>query len=294
MDGMEAIVICRGGIYNLGMNGILNTIICWQVSRRFVGLQWDKTLNLHRQDQITAELTGKPARFAPAEGHQPVPEVDLPQYAVDITSPMPWSMLMLAPQSGDLNQSIPAILSQLVRLRKLEAGLRDAMAEEKLSYEELLTATEDKMRLYIMKTTSLASLDRTDLIREASCTSGLIYSTIQFRQAVPGDVALNVLKDRLIHVFNNLDIEVIEPQSLKTEAPFLLWILFSGCILCMNDAERIFFTSRIISLITLLNFKTWEEVDGLMKGYIWTDKWDNWPDWNLRYEIETSCGWKYV
>jgi hypothetical protein len=32
MDGMEAMVKMRGGIYNLGMNGALNEIVCWYLS----------------------------------------------------------------------------------------------------------------------------------------------------------------------------------------------------------------------------------------------------------------------
>jgi hypothetical protein len=32
MDGLEAMVKLRGGIYNLGMNGALNEIVCWYLT----------------------------------------------------------------------------------------------------------------------------------------------------------------------------------------------------------------------------------------------------------------------
>jgi len=50
MDGMETMVKLRGGIYNLGMNGALNEIICW----------YFKTSTYHSNPSLVEQSTNSP------------------------------------------------------------------------------------------------------------------------------------------------------------------------------------------------------------------------------------------
>ena len=80
----------------------------------------------------------------------------------------------------------------------------------------------------------------------------------------------------------------IAPDRLQTEGPFLLWILFCGGILCLSSEERTFFVERIVRLLVLLGLRGWEEVDGMLRGYLWTEKLGDRTCAVLWDEVETA------
>jgi hypothetical protein len=201
---------------------------------------------------------------------------------------------MLVPQTTEPNRSILGILSQLARLTSVQADLTKATdilkcsIFEESAFEERLTAMEQHLNTYIAKAVSTGNLDRAALMREASCISGSIYTHLQFRDAEPANVAMQALKDRLFYLLNNLDTDTIVPHRLDTEGPFLLWILFCGGILCMTSDERSFFVNRIASLMLKVGIQRWEEVDGILKGYLWTEKLCTRTCWMLWEEVRQS------
>jgi Fungal specific transcription factor domain len=183
---------------------------------------------------------------------------------------------MLAPQTTDPNRSILGILSQLARLTHMQAALPKATDILKSStfkeraFEERLTAMEQHLNAYMLNAAPAGRLDHAALMRKACCISGSIYTHLQFRDTQPGNAEMQALKERLIHTLINLDTITIEPHRLDTEGPFLLWILFCGGILCVSCDERTFFVDRIASLLLKLGIERWDEVDSILRGYLWT------------------------
>jgi Fungal specific transcription factor domain len=208
---------------------------------------------------------------------------------MDLTSPIPWSIFMLAPQTNEPKGTILDILSQLARLTRAQADLNQATQEEKRDFEQRLTSMERHTAVYMEVALKAGSLSRDDLIREASCIAGSIYTKLQFRDAQTSDAEMQGLRDRLLYIFTHLETEIAEPHKLDTEGPFLLWIMFCGGILCVSAEQRAFFVPRMKSLTTQLSIENWQEVDGILRGYLWSSKIDSWTFRMLWHEVELVC-----
>ncbi|KAE9362867.1 hypothetical protein N431DRAFT_143607 [Stipitochalara longipes BDJ] len=195
---------------------------------------------------------------------------------------------MLAPQTTEPERSILGILSQLARLTHVQSNLDHKDRAQYIAFEQWLASMEQHIAAYLAKALTIGRRSHIELIREASCIAGSIYTQLQFRDAQPGSLSLQLLKNRLLSIFAYLDTENIAPDRLQFEGPFLLWILFCGGILCMNGDERAFFVERIVGLMVLLGMKGWEEMNGILRGYLWTGKLGGWTCLVLWDEVEMT------
>jgi hypothetical protein len=186
---------------------------------------------------------------------------------------------MLAPQNTEPERSVLGILSQLAHLTHTQADLAQSKNQDQAqhaAFEKLLASMEQHTATYLSKAPVAESLTQVEPFREATCIAGSIYTELQFRHAEPSASNLQVLKERLVSVLTHLNFENIAPNRLPIEGPFLLWILFCGGILCMGVEERGFFVERIARLVELLGLKLWEEVEGILRGYLWTERVGAW------------------
>ena len=196
---------------------------------------------------------------------------------------------MLAPQNTEPESSIIGILSQLARLTRMQANLEQNPDRAKhATFEQWLASMEQHITAYCAKALAVGSRTRIELIREASCIAGSIYTQLQFRDSEPDSTNLQNLKGRLVSIFADLDTESIAADRLRTEGSFLLWILFCGGILCLSGEERAPFVERILRLVMLLGLQGWEEVDGILRGYLWTGKLGDGTCGVLWDEVETA------
>ena len=132
---------------------------------------------------------------------------------MDLTSPIPWSIFLLAPNVDEPHGSILGILSQLARLTRLQHGLSQAASGDKDDFEDKLAYMEKITAFYMEKALVTASLVRNDLIREASCLAGSIYTRLQFRDARTSDTEMQGLRKRLLYIFTQLELQSFEPQK---------------------------------------------------------------------------------
>jgi hypothetical protein len=195
---------------------------------------------------------------------------------------------MLAAQPNEPHGTILGTLSQLARLTCLQPNLDRATDEEKHNFEHRLADMERRTAAYMEKALAAGSLIRNDLIREASCVAGSIYTKLQFRGSQIGDSDMQDLRERLLYIFTHLEAEIEEPQRVEAEGPFLMWILFCGGVLCVMDEQRPFFVSKIKSLANQLGIEGSHEVDEILRGYLWSDRIDNSTFSMLWQEVEMS------
>jgi hypothetical protein len=198
---------------------------------------------------------------------------------------------MLAPQNTEPERSILGILSQLAHLTRTQADLAQSQNTDQAqhaAFEQWLASMEQHTATYLSKATVAESRTHVEPFREATCIAGSIYTQLQFRDAEPSASNLQLLKEHLVSVLAHLNIENIAPDRLPTEGPFLLWILFCGGILCMGGEERGFFVERIVRLVELLGLKGWDEVEGILRGYLWTERVGGWICLVLWDEVEMA------
>lgn len=178
------------------------------------------------------------------------------------------------------------ILYQLVHLTHLQTSIVETTVHDADSFEKLLQHVEELMSFHINRTITASS--RNDFASKAGSIACSIYCNIVFRNAEPNDTKLEILKSRLIAIITNLDNIGIQKHRLKPEALFLVWVLFTAGILCVNEEEQVFFIEHITVLLQHLQIKTWEQVDCVLRGYLWTDK--MYPQLCLKFwnQVETA------
>jgi hypothetical protein len=166
-------------------------------------------------------------------------------------------------------------MSQLVRLTRLQPELRERAPEEKESFEQWLISLEEVILTYIAKATSKDSLNFNELICEACCISSSIYIKRQFREDLLhdplDDSEVQRLEKRMASIFKNLDNETVSRKSLDSDGSYLLWMLLTGAMLCKVNAAKASFVKHIAIIVTILQITTWEEINSILRGYMWTD-----------------------
>jgi hypothetical protein len=250
----------------------------------------DSALDTHfdRQDRMTEQMTGKPARFTlpRRSDHNLFAQTEVTPAAVDFISAVPWSIILRSSQHGASPNKFLAILYQLNFLTNLHNNSTEKNIHEMLFFEQRLNSIEQLLSFHILRAMQKGHLDYHDRVREACCISCSIYARIVFRDAGPHDEKLGILRTCLEDAIIKLDIVGCDKLRLDDEAPFLLWILFIGGILCGTTQNRAFFVSRIMWILSNSQIVNWDQMDLILRRYLWTEKLSRGTCWELWREVE--------
>ncbi len=147
------------------------------------------------------------------------------------------------------------------------------------SMNDLMSFYEQRSSLELRLTSLLIRkpkeyMKQMDYILEAYRIAALIYIQYVMYNAVPLCPTLQSLKTQLINLTLEAGGELVDDNN-RLQHGSVIWILFMGGILYLNDEEKEYFAKAIAQATrgwwSLPGAKTWEDMEACLKEIVWAD-----------------------
>lgn len=269
MSGLEEMIRLRGGLRNLGMQGLLNKLVIWA-------------------DQCNAAITSSGLRFntayytttdePPSEFSLPPPE-DLLE--MEVTTDASQQSVILQYLSNDIWKMFEGLSRLTVFI--------NAIASPAMSREDRWLLGD---KLDLVERRLIASANIVDAIQDIDDTYRLIHVSCRLAAIIHIHTTMRECANTnhvVASMVQRLRLSLLEFVDMDTAwsmvQELLLWVLFVGGIATIVPLERTWFVEALVGPCMTLGVQTWDGVAGLLKAFFWIDKVDNSKEFSLWQEV---------
>ncbi|MCJ1322626.1 hypothetical protein MMC15_007975 [Xylographa vitiligo] len=269
MSGLEEMIKLRGGLQNLGMQGLLNKLIIWA-------------------DQCNAAITSSGLRFNTAY----FTTTDAPSSEFSI--PDPEDLFDIEAAVGASQQSV---VSQYLSddIWKMFEGLSrltvfiNAIASPTMSRKDRWLLGD---KLDLVERRLLASASIVDSLQDIDETYRTVHASCRLAAIVHVHTTMRVCANTnhvvasLVQRLHSSLLELPDLSSAWSMVPeLLLWVLFVGGIATIVPQERTWFVEALVEPCTTLGVRTWNTASGILRRFFWIDKVDDSQEFGLWQEV---------
>jgi hypothetical protein len=271
MSGLEKMIRLRGGVNQLGFDGLLTRLIHWV-------------------DAGNATLTNTPLRFpafkpahvrATIDGFSPA-HVVCPARSPSTSflySEEPWPNPSNSDEvsSNFISQDVIFVFDEIKRLSEIsEVKPRHCMNEdERRDLSDSLSIIERKSLSFSLTPASKRNqreqspeTDAQDLISECCSLAALIYVHLSLRGVAISSVVIEQLSARLksrLELFR-------DPVAAWRAAPRILtWVLVTGAVASLGRDERSWFVPQLADLCQAYGLRHWEDLKEWLRSFLFLE-----------------------
>ncbi|MCJ1403316.1 hypothetical protein MMC11_006539 [Xylographa trunciseda] len=269
MSGLEEMIRLRGGLQNLGMQGLLNKLVIWA-------------------DQCNAAITSSGLRFntayfsttdEPPSEFSIAPPEDLFEMGNTTDAPQQSPVLQY------LNDDIWKMFEGLSRLTVFINAIAspDMSRKDRWLLGDKLDLVERRLIASANIVDSLEGIDDTYRLVHASCRlAAIVHIHTTMRECANTNHVVANLVQRL----RSSLLEVPDLRSAWSMVQeLLLWVLFVGGIATIIPEERTWFVEALVEPCATLRVQSWDGVSGILKTFFWIDKVDDNKEFGLWQEV---------
>ena len=188
-----------------------------------------------------------------------------------------------------LNKELKTNFNNLKRLGEMNAHNKESSnltKEDRIRDSDTLYLTERSLL-------TLSNIWGPRKFVTSACLTAIIYIDNQLRGVGFRASIMDRLVERL-QLSVGMVLEDISQQDIQEKAArAILWALFVGAIAAIDRPCRGWFLERLLDFSDVLNLRTWNETENILKGFLWPPAWETQGRalWN---EVEENRLMKYT
>ncbi|KIM95653.1 hypothetical protein OIDMADRAFT_148736 [Oidiodendron maius Zn] len=250
MNGLETMIKMKGGLANLGLDGLIHRMISWV-------------------DVCGATINHSKPRFPSIRN----PHTSLSRPSIHNTHDRPIAVIGL--EIKDLTHSLPIsidlanILEDMLRLTTFVEILHgSAMTQDCTYFDDQRASIEHRILAIPGEQDKEQGIAETKNIQESCRLAALIYTNMVFRELQPSAAIHTTLTSRLRNILIQTDLTSCWGNHWK----MLLWVLFMGGAVALQNSTRSWFVSILAIACSQLKMQSWHDIKEILLKYLWSDR----------------------
>jgi len=266
MKGLETMIKMKGGLENLGLDGLIHRMISWV-------------------DACCATISGTKPRF-PSIRHLASlsrPSIhDIHGHPTVIIGP---EIRALA-HSLSISNDFANVLEDISYLTAFVEFPRHGsnMTQDSTYFDDQRASIEFRILTMSGEEDKQQGTAKAENIQEPCRLAALIYTNMVFRIVPPGVAIYTTLTSRLRTTLMQTDLMSCWGNLGET----LLWVLFMGGAVALRGRIRAWFVSVLTIVCSKLRIQSWHDIKEILVKYLWSDRiWEEHCK-NLWIEVEVE------
>jgi len=272
MSGLEKMIRLRGGINQLGFNGLITRLIHWVDAGNATLTSAPLRFPVFKPARVAVTTDG----FTPA--HIVCPSPANPLQFPSFFEPCPsYSSNTTEFWGNFISRDVLFVFDEIRRLTELlDTTPRTSMQEiERMNLSDSLSIVERKSLSFTLTPASARNqresspeVDAQDLISECCSLAALIYVHLSLRGVAVSSVVIDRLASRLksrLELFRDL------VAAWHVAPRILTWILVTGAIASLDRPERSWFVPHLADLCEAFGLRYWEDLKEWLRSFLFLE-----------------------
>lgn len=185
-------------------------------------------------------------------------------------------------------------LRKLTDLKKTIDNSNTSTVSDIMAFDAQRNTLEERVLCLQYTFSTTRGLGFGDIFLDTCCIAASIYMSLTFRKFSKTFPNLRTLKQDLMATILKAEaLYASLPDLPDSDFPYaesLLWVLFVGGSLALNESETAWFANRLTLVVPWTQVRSWEEAEACLKGILWVDKLRNEACIQLWNEVEHILG----
>lgn len=270
MNGLKTMIKMKGGLANLGLDGLIHRMISWYGVQHLPNVSFlIDSLPCRRVDVCGATINHSKPRFPSIRNLH----TSISRPSIHNTHDRPIAIIGLeikAPtHSLPISIDLANILEDMLRLTTFVEILHDSKITQDCTYfDDQRASIEHRILAIPDKQDKEQGTAETKNIQESCRLAALIYTNMVFRELQPSAAIHTTLTSRLRTMLMQTDLTSCWGNHWK----MLLWVLFMGGAVALQKSTRSWFVSILAIACSQLKMQSWHDIKEILLKYLWSDR----------------------